>query len=64
MSISGSDFSTNSIQFYLWSVKSGESQATTKEAIFIDHKLVGECYISLNKIYSEMSNSVNSYTLF
>ena len=53
MNISGSDFNTNSLQFYLWSVNKSEAH-TEAETIFMDHKLVGECYISLNKINSEL----------
>ena len=57
MHISANEFSTNSIQFFLWSVKNAEGPARA-DTIFIDHKLAGECYISLSKIYSELENLV------
>ena len=63
MELNVHDMPNNSFQFFLWAIKDKEAAIVTStnqnfgniedSHIYIDHKLVGECYMSLYKIYIE-----------
>ena len=59
MELNVHEIPNNSFQFFLWSIKEKEIASIHNSGnpddthIYIDHKLIGECYISLYKIYTD-----------
>jgi len=56
------DLAVGSFQFFLWANKEPlnhwlhkeEEEAESSREVYIDHKLVGECYVSVKKLFEDI----------
>ena len=59
MNINVRELATGTFQFFLWANKDGLNKSTSdeedsdfsSEEVYIDHKLIGECFIGMNKFF-------------
>ena len=66
MNINVRDLATGTFQFFLWANKEGlnksisedESMDYSTDEVYIDHKLVGECFIGMSKFFSDDNDNV------
>lgn len=66
------ELASGSFQFFLWakqdvlntSVSGDDSSDYSSEEVYIDHKLIGECFIGMNKFFFTEPPAVSENILF